>query len=149
MSPYVYFCVQGILFNELIPIAITIAPTECLELYKDFFDTINQLTKENPFNLNEFVVCSDMHSSIKSICMSLGIIQYFCHRHLLQHFRSSCSLALFANGLLKCFSLDQYIVVSTDILKELEEFENERSTIAPNKPRLATQDRRNTYNGEL
>ena len=131
MSPYVYCCVQGILFNESIPIAITIAPTECLELYKVFFDTINQLTKENPFNWNEFVVCSDMHSAIKSICKSLGIIQYFCHRHLLQHFGSSCSLALFANRLLKCFSLDQYIVVSADILKELEEFENERSKIAP------------------
>lgn len=37
MKLYVYCIFQGVLFNESVPIAITIAPQECLELYKFFF----------------------------------------------------------------------------------------------------------------
>lgn len=130
MKPYVYCVVQGVSFNESIPIAITVAPTECLSLYQNFFDEINELTNdETPWE--KFVVVSDMHPSIKSICQTLKITQYFCHRHLIQHFGSSSSLGIFANKLLKCFSLEQYLHVSKDVIDNLNEFEKERSKIGP------------------
>lgn len=43
MKTYVYCIFQGVLFNESVPIAITIAPQECLELYNFFFDDINTI----------------------------------------------------------------------------------------------------------
>lgn len=130
MSPYVYCVPQGILYNESIPLGLTIAPTECLELYQSFFDDISKYAAE-PIKWDSMTVVSDMHASIKSVCKKLGITQFFCHRHLHEHFGSSCSLAFLVNKLLKCFSLDQYLSIIQEVTEEIDEYKVKRLKIGP------------------
>ena len=63
---------QGIVFNELIPLAITIARRECTSLYKIFFDEMNIISPD-AIDWNQMVTISDMHVSIKSVWKMFGI----------------------------------------------------------------------------
>ncbi len=130
MKPYVYCVLQGVIFNESVPLAITIAPQECLELYKIFFDSIDEITQKGILWKEMFII-SDMHQSIKSVCKSLGITHYFCHRHIIEHFGSSCALGLMVNKLLKCFSFINYINVADEVLRDLDKYEKERLKFGP------------------
>lgn len=74
---------------------------------------------------------SDIPIFIKSVCKIFGITQFFCHRHISEHFGSSCVLRIQVNKLLKCYSFDHYIHTADEVLKNLCEFEKERLKFGP------------------
>ena len=128
MNPYTFCLSQAIYFNESIPLSITLSPTESTVLYEMIFDHFDELS-ENKIKWNEQLVLSDMGSAIQLVCKSNKIKQFFCHRHILQHFGSSSVLAIFCNRLLHCFSFHEYSQVVFEIEKELDEYIAEKIKI--------------------
>lgn len=119
MRPFTFCLSQAIYFNESIPISITLAPTESIELYQMIIDHLNELS-ENQIQWDELIVLSDMGASIQSVCNSNKIKQFFCQRHILQHFGSSSVLSIFVNRLLRCYSFHQYLECTEEIEMELD-----------------------------
>lgn len=46
-------------------------------------------------------------------------------------FGSSCSLAIFANKLLKCFSLNEYLSIADEVIKDIDEYIIKITKIGP------------------
>ena len=128
MKPYAYCIIQGIVLIESIPLRITIAPSECLSLYHIFFDEISDLI-DDEIDWSQMAAVSDIHSSIKSVFKTHDIYQLLCYKNLLEHFSSSCSLSIFANKLLKCFSLNEYLSIADEVIKDIDEYIIERTKI--------------------
>lgn len=85
MRPYTFGVAQGVIHNESLPFAISIAPTESFELYSNIFEHHNSLFPQK-LNLRGKALLSDIHLSIKSLSDHYGLIQFFCHRHIIEHF---------------------------------------------------------------
>ncbi len=128
MDPYVYCVTQGIVFNESIPLGITVTATESVELYDLFYDHINQLSLAT-LNWQKKAVLSDMGEALISYCSRHDLLQFFCHRHIIQHFGSSCVLGIFCARLLRCFSYDQYQKMCIEIKCELKRYVEERKEL--------------------
>lgn len=120
-KPYSYCITQGIYFNESIPLAISIAPSECTALYQMFFDKINELT-EGSVNWSEKAILSDMGTALKSIGQKYNINHFFCHRHILEHFGSLSPLGFFCRRLLKCYTMQKCKEVAAEISVQLNEY---------------------------
>ena len=129
MRPYTFCLAHGIYFNESLPLSITVAPTESKELYQMIIDHFNDLYP-NVIKWDKKTILSDMGGSIQSVCAKNKIKQYFCQRHILQHFGSSSVLAIFANRLLQCHSYHEYMQVCYDVENELTEYIVERRKVA-------------------
>ena len=128
MKPYAYSITHGIIFNESVPLSITLAPTESEELYQMIINHFNELSK-NKFSWNSLPVLSDMGTSIKSVCKKNNIKQVFCHRHILEHFGSATVLAIFCNRLLSSYSFHEYLQISMNVKCELDEFIKEKKKL--------------------
>ena len=127
-KPYSYCVMHAIFLNESIPVSLSIAPTECSELYLASIRDIQKISNDR-IHWHEKVVLSDMGKSIKSACKKFNIEQYFCHRHILEYFGSSCVLGLFCSKLLKCKSFVKYEQVRLEIFNELRLYEEERKAL--------------------
>ncbi|KAK8866603.1 hypothetical protein M9Y10_009569 [Tritrichomonas musculus] len=63
---------------------------------------------------------SDMNIFIISVCKSLGITYFFCHRQISEQFGNSYVLGKLVNKLLKYYSFDYYIHVAEEKIDEFE-----------------------------
>lgn len=83
MDPYVYCITQGIIFNESIPLGITVTTTESSESFGLFFEHCDSQKK---LEWQTKAVLSDMGLALISFCQNHNLIQFFCHRHMIEHF---------------------------------------------------------------
>lgn len=149
MKPYKYCITQAIYFNESLPITISIAPSEEIALYQNVIDHLNQYSNYS-INWNDKIVLSDIGNSIESVCKRNHITQFLCHRHILEHFGSSCVLSFFVNRLLKCNSYVEFVQISGEVNNELEEYINEKKKmkIKDDKFDLKVEDLQEMLKGE-
>ena len=114
------FCLwHGIHFNETIPFALSVYPTEKFELYNILFECCRYYKlDENLFKGK--IVLSDMGDSIKSFCSTYNMPQFFCHRHLIENFGSSSPLGMMVTRLIKCRNEIEYYQISQEINAELK-----------------------------
>ena len=127
VKPYTFCVAQGIIFNESFPIAITITPSESTELYSMIFDRINEIT-QNKINWSGKLILSDMGTALKSVCDHYNFMQFFCHRHIIEHFGSNSVLGNLCRKILKAFDPIEYGQICIEIKEILECYKKERQT---------------------
>lgn len=125
MKPYAFCIAQGIFFNESIPFGISITPTESELLYQQIFEHLNSITS-TPIQFCGKIILSDMGLSIKSICNKFNMTQYFCHRHIIEHFGASCVLGILCKRILKTYSIEEYDQICIEIQDIINEYKEER-----------------------
>lgn len=123
-SPYAYSITNTIFFNESMPIAINVAPCECHELFTMMLSNIDELSS-NSIKFDQIVCLSDMGTAIESACKSYSIKQYYCYRHILEHFGTNGPLIFFVNKLLNSNSLFAYDQMRFQMIDELGEYEKQ------------------------
>ncbi len=145
VKPMAYCVAQGIIYNESIPLSISIANSESKDLYDLVFNDLNKAfeeelkdgkainTSSNKLEIDsngqitikwhKFHVLSDMGQALCSCCTALRINQFFCHRHILEHFGSSSPLGIFAGKILRCFSEENCRAVIAEVSVQLDEYE--------------------------
>ncbi len=128
MKPYAYCVSHGIIYNESIPLSITIAPSECKEIYSFIFDEFDNVNQEK-INWSKIAILSDMHPSIISACNQVGANIFFCHHHIIRYFGSNYVLGFFVDRLLKCYSFAQYDQLRFLMMNELNEYLDEKKNI--------------------
>ena len=116
-DPYCYCCVNAIINNESVTVAITIGMSESCALYESTYLAIEQFVQRN--FLNRIPVLSDMGKGLISFCFNRGIQHFFCHRHILERFGHKI-LRNWAQRLLECTSEEQYSLLSIQIALEIE-----------------------------
>ena len=116
-SPYCYCCVNSILNNESMTVAISIGISENSELYESTYMAIEQCYPREL--LNRIPVLSDMGKGLISFCLCRRIQQFFCHRHILERFGHKI-LRNWAQRLLECTSAEQYSLLSLQISLEIQ-----------------------------
>ena len=128
IKPYAFCVAQGIIFNESIPYAITVAPSESLELYDMIFEHSEEISKEQ-INWKSIPLLSDMHKSLIAVGKKYGLTHFFCHRHLIEHFGSSSVLGLICKRILSCYTFEEYDQICFEIPTLLECYIEERIAI--------------------
>lgn len=128
VKPYAFCVAQGIIFNESIPLSITITPSESIELYKTtldrFVEVFERELRESYIKINwsQKIVLSDMGKSICAICQQYEITHFFCHRHILEHFGSASALGLIVQQILYCFSQDKCKDLILKLQSQVDEY---------------------------
>lgn len=106
VKPYVYCVAQAIRFNESVPVALSIAPTERSELYSTIFDSFEAAGIRSE-NLSRLPVLTDLGSALKWLDEETRIkIHLHCHRHIIETFGSGSLAARIVTKVLKCASLE-------------------------------------------
>ena len=70
-----------------------------------------------------------MGTSIISICNTFKFIQYFRHRHLIEHFGAHCVLGLLCRKILKTYSAEEYGQKCIEIKEILNNYKEERKKL--------------------
>ena len=116
-KPYCYCCVNSIRNNESIVIALTIGISESSELYESTYLSMEK-AGINSTILNSIPVLSDMGLGLFYFCLNRNLIQYICHKHILEVFGNKI-LRCWVKRLLECMSEDEYdhtsILISNEI----------------------------------
>lgn len=117
-KPYCYCCVNSILNNESVTIAIIIGLSETKELYETCYKAlINYGIDEE--KLNSIPVLSDMGKGLISFCKDRNIKHFYCHRHIIERFGHPV-FRNWVQRILKCPTEDSYDVVCIQIHEEIK-----------------------------
>ena len=117
-NPYAYCCVNSIVHNESITIALSIGMSECFDLYEEAYCCLEKIGIAKD-KLNKLPVLSDMGSALISFCERRAIKQYFCHRHILERFGNKV-MRIWCQRLLECTSEEQYHEIIPLIQEEIK-----------------------------
>ena len=117
-KPYCYCCVNSILNNESITIALTIGISESSNLYEETYAALER-AGINPYVLNKFPVLSDMGVGLYAFCKNRALMQFICHRHIIESFGNKI-LRNWVRRLLNCATEDEYDKVSILISEEIK-----------------------------
>ena len=127
--PYTLCIPMAIYKNVGIPLGFIIGVSENSHLYQQIFD---ELCKTINININYIPCLSDFGSSIKSFCESKNIIQYFCHRHLLEIIGSNSAIIPVVSKIIECdntISLNSNLIHCSSYLLKLMEIGIKQSLI--------------------
>ena len=114
---YCYCCINSIVNNESVAVAITIGTSENRDLYEATYQAMEKYHVQSRI-LNSIPVLSDMGSGFISFCSNRGIRQFFCHRHILERFGHKI-LRNWVQRLLECTSYEQYQSISIQLATEI------------------------------
>ena len=117
-KPYCYCCVNSILNNESITIALTIGISESSNLYEETYAALER-AGINTYVLNKFPVLSDMGVGLYAFCTNRALMQFICHRHIIESFGNKI-LRNWVRRLLNCATEDEYDKVSILISEEIK-----------------------------
>ena len=139
--PEYAFCIwHGIFYNQSIPFALTVFPTEQFQLYNILIDCINFYK----IDVNLFkgrIVLSDMGSAIEQFCKVYNLSRFICHRHIIESFGSRSPLGIIVVKLLKTKNEIEYHQFCEEISGEIKMYEklkeqfNRNDEITQNKIR--------------
>lgn len=126
------FCLwHGIYFNETVPFAFTLFPTESFQLYNLLFECLKLYhIDENLFKGR--IVLSDMGEAIDLFCRTYNMPKLVCHRHLIERFGANSPLGIIVRRLLKVTNETKYLQMSKEIDAELKlyiKYKQEYSTL--------------------
>ena len=107
LRPYVYCLAEAIIYNESVPFALSVGPTENKILYYQIYDTIKQINKTVYDHMISIPILSDEGSALIAFAKELSLVQYFCYHHLLNKFGSS-QLSGIVKGLLFSQTRDEF-----------------------------------------
>ena len=128
-TPYCYCCVNSILNNESITIALSIGISESASFYEETYLAMEKAGIPRTV-INKFPVLSDMGLGINSFCIGRSIQQFICHRHIIESFGNKI-LRNWVRRLLNCPTEDEYDKVSILIAEEIKiwvsQFEDQNS----------------------
>lgn len=114
------FCLwHGIYYNETIPFALSVYPTEKFELFSLLFECCKYYKIDEKLFKGK-IVLSDMGDSIKLFCTTFNMPQFICHRHLIENFGSSSPLGMMVARLIRCKNENEYFQISQEISAELK-----------------------------
>ena len=116
-APYCYCCVNSIINNESVTVAITVGMSENSDIYENTYNAIERFIPRE--KLNSLPVLSDMGTGLISFCSGRGIKQFFCHRHILERFGHKV-LRNWVQRLLECTTEQQYIILAVQISVEMD-----------------------------
>lgn len=117
-KPYCYTCVNSIVYNESVTIALAVGITESSELYERAYRAIERAGVDSRI-LNKIPVLSDMGKGLSTFCTNRSIPQYFCHRHLLESFGEPL-LRNWVRRILECTTREHYADLSLQISREIQ-----------------------------
>lgn len=120
-KPYSYAIFHGILFNSSIPFALSISPVESIELFEMFFIGLKKF-KLNEKKFENKYMLSDMGPALISFSKLHSMILYFCHRHIIENFGANCGIGLWAQKLLRCKTLKEFLFIRKQIEAEINAF---------------------------
>lgn len=122
IKPYTFCIAKGIFYNQSIPFEISIFH----KLRVRIIISANFELYQHQINFFGKRVLSDMGSSIKSVCSKFNMTQYFCHRHILEHFGTSCVLGIIFKRILRTCSSEEYDQKCIELKDLLNEYKEER-----------------------
>ena len=117
LRPYTYCCINSIINNESVPIALSVGKKENFDLYEAAY-LLMEKSGISGLKLNSIPVLSDMGKALISFCRSRNIDQYFCHKHLIDHFGHPL-LKLWCKRLVETLTEEEYNSVSIQISAEI------------------------------
>lgn len=121
--PEYAFCIwHGIYFNQSVPFALTVFPTEKFQLYNILMDCL-KFYKINENLFKGRIVLADMGKSIEEFCKVFDLGRFVCHRHMIEAFGSRSPLGLIVTRLLKTQSEFEYRQLCEEISGELKIYE--------------------------
>ena len=95
------YCLPNlIIYNESVPLGVSVGPTESHLVYQQFYDFIHSINEKAHTKLSQLPVLSDEGSSLVNFCRSNSLNQFFCYRHLINKFGASSKLGGIVRGLL-------------------------------------------------
>lgn len=127
VKPYAFCIFHSILNNSSIPIALSISPHECQNLYELFFECCKKYELDD--DLSNIPVLSDMGDCIIAFCKHHGLANFFCHRHIIQNFGPRSSFGIWAAKILKCKTYTKFLEIREDIIAELNSLISKNSPI--------------------
>ena len=65
---------------------------------------------------------SDMGPALISFSKLHSMILYFCHRHIIENFGANCGIGLWAQKLLRCKTLKEFLFIRKQIEAEINAF---------------------------
>jgi hypothetical protein len=83
--PYVYTVHQAIIQNEAIPLGFTLAPSESMEMFKEFYDAITSAYPHFDLHL-KIPILTDQGTGLIAFAKSFNLEHYLCYKHLLFKF---------------------------------------------------------------
>ncbi|KAK8892966.1 hypothetical protein M9Y10_030220 [Tritrichomonas musculus] len=109
------FCLwHGIYFNEKLPFALSVYPTEKFELFNLLFACC-RFYKLDEKIFNGRIVLADMGDAIKLFCTTFNMPRFVCHWPLIENFGANSPLGMMAARLIKCKTETEYFQISQEI----------------------------------
>jgi hypothetical protein len=99
--PYVYTIPQAIIQNEAVPLGFTLAPTEKMDLYKEFYDSISRSYPHFDFHW-KIPILTDQGSGLIAFGKQFDMEHHFCYKHLLFKFIQNSPLYFLVRRILFC-----------------------------------------------
>jgi hypothetical protein len=116
--PFVYSVPQGIVRNEAAPLALVVGVSEDTDLYQHFIDDMTACAARLGCQLLKKPVLSDQGSALKSFCALNQILQYFCHRHLIELWGANSPLGILVARVLREKSARSYLALRPQLISD-------------------------------
>ena len=84
--PYWYCCMNAILRDESVPVAVAMTATESLNMHDGLCQTI-EASGTLRILLRSLHVLLNLGKTIGALCNRRGLAQHFCHRHIIMSSR--------------------------------------------------------------
>jgi hypothetical protein len=81
--------VVGITANTYVPLGISVARSENVRLYQQFYDMFKKIIH---YDLSTIPVLSDQGTALKLFCKQMGIQHFFCFTHILRNIGGNAQL---------------------------------------------------------
>jgi ankyrin repeat protein len=112
--PYVYTVPQAIIHNEAVPLGFTLAPTERMDLYKEFYDAITRAYPQ--FDLHMRIpILTDEGTGLLAFAKLYHLEHYLCYKHLLFKFIQNSNLYFLVRRIIFCSTPEKLQMITLHV----------------------------------
>jgi ubiquitin C-terminal hydrolase len=116
--PFAYCVPQAIIRNEAVPLGFIMTPTESCFTYTTFMEELWSLMPDVAWKPPP--ILSDQGPGLIAFCNLKSIMQYFCHRHLIEKFGSSSAAGMLAARVLRIQTPDEFVKLRPHFIAEAQ-----------------------------
>jgi ubiquitin C-terminal hydrolase len=116
--PFVYCVPQAIIRNEAVPLGFVMTPSECAFTYSFFMHRLWGFLGDD--ERTKRPVLSDKGPGLGLFCRLYHLIQYFCHRHIIENWGAAGSLGMLAARVLRIVEKEDFLELRPQIVLEAE-----------------------------
>jgi ubiquitin C-terminal hydrolase len=116
--PFVYCVPQAIIRNEAVPLGFVMTPTESAWTYAIFMYRLWQFLSRD--KIPRRPVLSDQGPGLGLFCSFFWIVQFFCHRHIIENWGASGAIGMLVTRVLRLLSKAEFIKLRPHFVAQAE-----------------------------